>query len=98
MTYTRRRFLETTGALTAAVGLGRPLGSFNQSSAGSRQSGAPGVELDVDGAELPDYSRDLGRHLIRLSNDVRERRKRVLNAISTGQEGLDRQQLVAAEA
>jgi cephalosporin-C deacetylase-like acetyl esterase len=97
MTYTRRRFLETTGALTAAAGLGRPVGSFKQAPAGSRQAGAPGVELNVDGAALPDYSRDLERHLVRLSNDVRERRKRVINAISTRQEVLDRQKMVAAE-
>src|SRR6267378_2776790 len=96
MTYTRRRFLET-GALAAAAGLGRPVGSFKQSSAGSRQAGAPGVELNVDGAGLPDYSRDLERHLVRLSNDVRERRKRVINAISTRQEVLDRQKMVVAE-
>src|SRR5213594_3981528 len=97
MTYTRRRFLETTGALTAAAGLGRPVGSFEQSSAGGRHTGAPGVELNVEGAGLPDYSRDLERHLVRLSNDARERRKRVINAISTRQEVLDRQKMVAAE-
>ena len=97
MTYTRRRFLETTGALTAAAGLGRPVGSFKQSSAGSHQTGAPGVELNVDGAALPDYSRDLERYLIRLSNEARERRKRVINAISTRQEVLDRQKMVVAE-
>jgi hypothetical protein len=52
--YTRRRFLETTGAVAAAVGFGRPVGSFEQSPAGSRQAGAPGVDLNVDGAALPD--------------------------------------------
>ena len=97
MTYTRRRFLETTGALTAAAGLGRPAGSFEQSSAGSRHAGAPGVQLNVDAAGLPDYSRDLERYLVRLSNDARERRKRVINAISTRQEVLDRQKMVAVE-
>ena len=97
MTYTRRRFLETTGGLTAAAGLGRPVGSLKQSSAGSRQAGAPGVELNVDGAALPDYSRDLERYLVRLSNGARERRKRVINAISTRQEVLDRQKMVVAE-
>jgi len=96
MTYTRRRFLET-GALAAAAGLGRPVGSFKQSSAGSRQAGAPGVELNVDGAALPDYSRDLERYLVGLSNEARERRKRVINAISTRQEFLDRQKMVVAE-
>ena len=47
MTFTRRRFLETTGALAAAAGLARPAGSLKQPSAGSRQAGAPGVELNV---------------------------------------------------
>lgn len=97
MTYTRRRFLETTGALAAAAGLGHPVGSLKQSSAGSHQAGAPGVELNVDGAALPDYSRDLERYLVRLANDARERRKRVINAISTRQEVLDRQKIVVAE-
>src|SRR5882672_3865077 len=96
MTYTRRRFLET-GALAAAAGLGRPVGSFKQSPAGSRQAGAPGVELNVDSAALPDYSRDLERYLVGLSNEARERRKRVINAISTRQEVLDRQKSVVAE-
>ena len=97
MTFTRRRFLETTGALAAAAGLARPAGSLKQPSAGSRQAGAPGVELNVDGAALPDYSRDLERYLVRLSNDARERRKRVINTISTRQEVLDRQKMVVAE-
>jgi cephalosporin-C deacetylase-like acetyl esterase len=97
MTYTRRRFLETTGALAAAAGFGRPVGSLKQSTAGNRQAGAPGVELNVDGTALPDYSRDLERYLVRLSNDARERRKRVINAISTRQEVLDRQKMVVAE-
>jgi cephalosporin-C deacetylase-like acetyl esterase len=97
MTYTRRRFLETTGALAAAAGLARPVGSLKQPSAGSRQAGAPGVELNVDAAALPDYSRDLERYLVRLSNDARERRKRVINTISTRQQVLDRQKIVVAE-
>ncbi len=97
MTYTRRRFLETTGALAAAAGLGGPVGSLKQSTAGSLQAGAPGVELNVDGPALPDYSGDLQRYLVRLSNDARERRKRVINAISTRQEVLDRQKMVVAE-
>ena len=53
MTYTRRRFLEATGALAAAAGLGRPVGSLKQSTAGSPPAGAPGVELNVDGTALP---------------------------------------------
>jgi cephalosporin-C deacetylase-like acetyl esterase len=97
MTYTRRRFLGATGALAAAAGLGRSLGPLTQSSARLRQSGAPGVELNVDGAALHDYSRDLERYLVRLANDARERRKRIINAISTRQQVLDRQQIVVAE-
>src|SRR6185295_11580755 len=96
MMYTRRRFLETTGAL-AAAGLVRPVGSFKQSSAGSRQAGAPGVDLSVDRAAWPDYSRDLERYLVRLANEARDRRKRVINAISTRQQVLDRQKTVVAE-
>src|SRR5438105_13103052 len=97
MTYTRRRFLEATGALAAAAGLGRPVGSLKQSTSGSPQPGAPGVELNVDGTALPDYSGDLQRYLVRLSTDARERRVRVINAISTRQEVLGRQKMVVAE-
>ena len=89
MTYTRRRFLEATGALAAAAGLGCPVDSLKQSTAGKTPAGAPGVELNVDGTALPDYSRDLERYLVRLSNDARERRKRVINAVSTRQDVLD---------
>jgi cephalosporin-C deacetylase-like acetyl esterase len=96
MTYTRRRFLETTGALAAATGLGRRVDLLAQSS-GSRQAGAPGVELNVDGLALPDYSRDLERYLVRLANGARERRKRVVDAISTRQGVVERQKAVVAE-
>ncbi len=71
MTYTRRRFLETTGALAAAASVGRSVGLAQQS---RNPQGAPGVELNVDTAALPDYSRDLERYLIRLSNEARDRR------------------------
>jgi cephalosporin-C deacetylase-like acetyl esterase len=96
MTYTRRRFLETTGALAAATGLGRRVGLRAQSPA-SRQSGAPGVELKIDGVALPDYSRDLERYLVRLANDARERRKSVVDAISTRDGVVERQKAVVAE-
>jgi cephalosporin-C deacetylase-like acetyl esterase len=96
MTYTRRRFLETTGALAAATGLGRRVGLLAQSPA-SRQSGAPGVELKIDGVALPDYSRDLERYLVRLANDARERRKGVVDAISTRDGVVERQKAVVAE-
>jgi cephalosporin-C deacetylase-like acetyl esterase len=55
------------------------------------------VELNVDVAALPDYSGDLQRYLIRLSDEARTRRKQVIDAISTPQEVLDRQQSVVAE-
>jgi cephalosporin-C deacetylase-like acetyl esterase len=94
MTYTRRKFLETTGALAAAAGLGQTA-PLAQSSAGTRQQGAPGVELSVE--TLPDYSHDLERYLIRVANEARERRKQVINAIATRQGVLDRQKSVVAE-
>src|SRR5882672_6805621 len=97
MTYSRRRFLETTGALAAAAGLGRSPGVAHQPSSPGRQSGAPGVQLNVDTAALPDYSRDLERYLTRLSNEARARRKQIIDAISTRQGVLDRQKSVVAE-
>lgn len=95
MSYTRRRFLETTGAVAAAAGLGRSIAHAQQSA--QRQQGAPGVELNVDVAALPDYSRDLERYLIRLTNEARDRRKRIINAISTREQVLERQKSVVAE-
>src|SRR3954468_11670564 len=95
MSYTRRRFLETTGALAAAAGFGPGIGVPQQS--GSRPQGAPGVELNVDVAALPDYSRDLERYLIRLTNEARDRRKRIINAIATRDQVLERQKSVVAE-
>jgi cephalosporin-C deacetylase-like acetyl esterase len=94
MTYTRRKFLETTGALAAAARLGHSA-PLAQSPSGTRQAGAPGVELSVE--TLPDYSRDLERYLIRVANDARERRKRIIDAIATKQQVLDRQKSVVAE-
>src|SRR6478752_3378188 len=94
MTYTRRRFLETTGALAAAAGFGRSVGFAQQSPKGQ---GAPGVELKIDTSALPDYSRDLERYLVRVANEARDRRKRIINAISTRQAVLDRQKAVVSE-
>src|SRR4051812_41302257 len=85
MTYTRRRFIELAGAAAAAAGIGRPVGALRQSSPGRKQMAAPGVELNVAATALPDYSHDLERYLVRLANDARERRKRVIDAISTRQ-------------
>lgn len=61
MRYTRRGFLEAAGTIVAAAGFRRSIDPPRQFSGGSRQSGAPGVELNVDGAALPDYSHDLER-------------------------------------
>ena len=94
MTYTRRRFLETSGALAAAAGFGRSIGFAQQT---RNPQGAPGVELNVDTAALPDYSRDLERYLTRLSNEARDRRKQIINAISTRQGVVDRQKAVVSE-
>jgi cephalosporin-C deacetylase-like acetyl esterase len=55
------------------------------------------VTLNIDSAALPDYSRDLERYLVRVANDARERRKHVVNAISTRQQVVDRQRAVVAE-
>jgi len=96
MKLTRRRFLEGAGAV-AAGSLVRPARAAGQPQAGRPISGAPGVELNVDGAGLPDYSRDLERYLVRLSNEARERRQRVVRAIATPQDVLDRQKAVVSE-
>jgi cephalosporin-C deacetylase-like acetyl esterase len=95
--YTRRNFLEVTGAFVTAAGLGRSVGTLAQSPVGSGQSGAPGVDLNTELVALPDYSRDLQRYLIRLSDDARERRRHVIDAISTPQQVLARQQSVVAD-
>jgi cephalosporin-C deacetylase-like acetyl esterase len=97
MTYTRRRFLKTTAAVAAAAGFGRSADASRQAADAIHQAGAPGVELTLDGTVLPDYSHDLERYLVRLANDARERRKRIINAISTRQDVLDRQKAVVAQ-
>jgi cephalosporin-C deacetylase-like acetyl esterase len=97
MKCTRREFLEVTGTISAAAAFGRAVDAAAQSAAGSRASGAPGVELNVPWGALPDYSRDLERYLIRVANDARERRARIINAISTREGVLDRQKAVVAE-
>ena len=96
MKLSRRRFLECTGA-AAAGGLVRPGRAAGQPQSPRPISGAPGVELDVDRAGLPDYSRDLERYLVRLSNEARERRQRVVRAIATREDVIDRQKTVVAE-
>src|SRR5436190_20391013 len=94
MTYTRRDFLEAAGAAVAVAGIGPSVGCSRPPAPVNRFSGAPGVELSVDEAALPDYSHDLERYLVRVTNDARDRRKQVINAISTRQEIVDRQKAV----
>src|SRR3954447_26600562 len=94
MTWTRRRFLEITSALGGAAAFGRSTGLAQQA---VERQGAPGVQLNVEVAALPDYSRDLERYLIRLSDEAGQRRKHVIDAISTRQGVLDRQRSVVAE-
>ncbi len=94
MSWTRRRFLEITSALGGAAAFSRSTGLAQQ--AVDRQ-GAPGVQLNVDVAALPDYSRDLERYLIRLSNDARDRRRQIIDAISTREQVLARQKSVVTE-
>jgi cephalosporin-C deacetylase-like acetyl esterase len=97
MKLTRRRFLECAGTIAAAGGLGRSAGAAGRAQASRPISGAPGVELNVDGAGLPDYSHDLERYLVRLTSEARERRQRVVQAIATRQDVLDRQKTVVSE-
>jgi cephalosporin-C deacetylase-like acetyl esterase len=97
MKLSRRRFLECTGAVVAATRVGVPARAAGQSQASRPISGAPGVEINVNGAALPDYSHDLERYLVRVANDARERRQRVIQAIATPEDVRNRQKNVVAE-
>jgi cephalosporin-C deacetylase-like acetyl esterase len=92
MKYTRRRFLETAGAIVAAAG-----GACARRPAVNRVSGATGVELNIESSALPDYSHDLERYLIRLASEARARRKPVISAISTPQGIAERQKVVTEQ-
>ena len=94
--YTRRDFLEVTGAVFGAAAFGGAVAHSEQSPP-HRPSGAPGVTLNVDVAALPDYSHDLERYLVRLADAARQRRQKIINAISTRQDVIDRQKAVVAE-
>lgn len=90
MRYSRRRFLASAAALGAA-GCADVL---KPPTAVTRLAGAPGVDLTVEPTGLPDYSRDLEKYLVRLTREARDKRKRVINAISTRQQIVDRQKTV----
>ena len=90
MRFTRRDFLSAA----AAAGIGGSVGCSRQAEPVNRLSGAPGVALQVSDAALPDYSHDLERYLVRVTNEARDRRKQVIGAISTRQQIADRQKAV----
>jgi len=93
MKYTRRGFLEATGAIVTAAGVG----CSRRPQTANRVSGATGVELSVENAALPDYSHDLEQYLVRLARDARVRRKQAIDAISTRQGLLERQRTVTEQ-
>src|SRR5262245_24183293 len=96
MNWTRREFIGRTGLVVGAAGLHGCAGNAGQREAPNRPSAAPGVTLNADGPALPDYSHDLERYLVRLANEARERRKHIVDAISTRQQVVDRQTAVVA--
>src|SRR6266850_710864 len=93
MKYTRRGFLEAAAAVVASAGGG----CSRQPATAIRLSGATGVELSVENAALPDYSHDLERYFIRVANEARQRRKQLIDAISTPQAILERQRTVSEQ-
>jgi len=97
MKCTRRMFIGSTALVVGAAGLDGCAGEAGQHAAPRRLSPAPGVALNADSATLPDYSRDLERYLVRLADEARERRKHIVNSISTRQQVVDRQNAVVAE-
>ena len=98
MKFSRRHFIEAAAAAAGLGGLaGCAAGGATGQPSANRLTGAPGVELNFDRNGLPDYSRDLERYLVRLTGEARERRKRVVDGISTAQQVADRQKQVVAE-
>src|SRR5438874_2178811 len=93
MKFTRRDFLEAAGAVVAAAGGG----CSRQPATPNRLHGATGVELGVENAALPDYSHDLERYLVRIASEARERRRQVIDAISTPQGIQERQKVITAQ-
>jgi cephalosporin-C deacetylase-like acetyl esterase len=93
MNYTRRGFLEAAGAVVAAAAGG----CSRQPATATRLSGATGVELSIENAALPDYSHDLERYLVRVAIEARQRRKQLIDAISTPQAILERQRSVTEQ-
>jgi cephalosporin-C deacetylase-like acetyl esterase len=95
---TRRTFLKTSSAGLAAVGLPRSIGNAQTTPASApRLQGAPGVELMTQDTSLPDYSHDLERYLVRLASEARARRTKIVSAVATRQQALDRQKHIVQE-
>jgi len=93
MKFTRRDFLEAAGAVVAAAGGG----CSRRPATPKRLYGATGVELGVENAALPDYSHDLERYLVRIASEARERRRQVIDAISTPQGIQERQKVITEQ-
>lgn len=94
MKLSRRRFLGSTAAIAAAARLGRVASA--QTRPAPAITGAPGVDLHGSAA-MPDYSHDLERYLVRLADAARERRKRLIDAITTPAGVRQRQDAVVAD-
>ncbi len=97
MTHTRRRFLDAAGTGVAAAGLTRLIGCAPPPEPAATFSGAPGVDLMVRSPALPGLLHDLERYLVRLSDGARERRRHLLDAISTRPQVLLRQEAVVRD-
>src|SRR5262245_61360717 len=93
MNYTRRGFLGAAGAVVVAAAAD----CSRQGGTETRLSGATGVELSIENAALPDYSHDLERYFVRVVSEARQRRKEVIDAISTPQAILERQRSVTEQ-
>ena len=97
MRQTRRKFLGAAGVGMTVAGASRWIGCSTPPPRAAAVRGAPDVELLVEAAALPDYSHDLERYLVRLSNEARERRRQVVGAIANRQQLLDRQKYLVQQ-
>ena len=96
---TRRSFLETAGAGVAAGAWTHLTGCTRSPATGPvvpAVEGAPGVEL-LSTPAVPDYSRDLTNHLVRLTREARARRQKIVGGLASRDQVLARQQSVVKE-
>src|SRR5262245_21094633 len=94
---TRRRFLQGTAVAGAAAGLTPWIGCSKSTAPADGLESAPGVELKIHDTALPDYSHDLERYLARVAAEARDRRRRIVDAISTRQQVVERQKAVVQQ-